>query len=260
MSDITINDEQHNNFMLGKNETQRNAQEATTEVVVEDEIVELGDDFDFDGFQVVRREFFAHTREPSASFSNCKFYVNAACLSKFPNVDYVQALVNQQTKILALRPCDENDRDAIMWCNATNGKRKVKQITCKLFFAKIFTLMEWNPDHRYKLLGKVIHANGEYLIAFDLTSTEVYQRVFKDGEKPKVSRTPVFPIGWQDQFGLPFDEHRQSMQVNIFDGYAVYAIKDNAKKNEDAVNENQMNIDNSLMMLPAKQGGGEEDE
>ena len=27
----------------------------------EDEILELGDDFDFDGFQVVRREFFAHT-------------------------------------------------------------------------------------------------------------------------------------------------------------------------------------------------------
>ena len=260
MSDITIKDEQHNNFMLGGNDAEGNAQEATTEVVVEDEVVELGDDFDFDGFQVVRREFFAHTREPSASFSNCKFYVNAACLNKFPNVDYVQALVNQQTKILALRPCDENDRDAIMWCNATSGRRKVKQITCKLFFAKIFTLMEWNPDHRYKLLGKVIHANGEYLIAFDLTSTEVYQRVFKEGEKPKVSRTPVFPIGWQDQFGLPYEEHRQSMQVNIFDGYAVYAIKDNAKKAEGAVIENQINNEDNLMMLPAKEGGGVGDE
>ena len=260
MSDITIKDEQRHIFMSGEAANEGNAQETTTEVVVEDEIVELGDDFDFDGFQVVRREFFAHTREPSASFSNCKFYVNAACLNKFPNVDYVQALVNQQTKILALRPCDENDRDAIMWCNATSGRRKVKQITCKLFFAKIFTLMEWNPDHRYKLLGKVIHANGEYLIAFDLTSTEVYQRVFKDGEKPKVSRTPVFPIGWQDQFGLPYEEHRQSMQVNIFDGYAVYAIKDNAKKNESAVNENQINMEDNLMMLPAKQGGGERDE
>ena len=45
----------------------------------EDEILELGDDFDFDGFQVVRREFFAHTTEPAVSFNNCKFYVNSAC-------------------------------------------------------------------------------------------------------------------------------------------------------------------------------------
>lgn len=88
--------------------------------------------------------------------------------------------------------------------------------------------MNWNPDYRYKLLGKVIHANDEYLIVFDLSATEVYQRVFREGEKPKTSRTPVFPDHWKDQFGLPFKEHRQSMQVNIFDGYAVYAIKENS--------------------------------
>ena len=55
----------------------------------EDEVLELGDNFDFDGFQVVRREFFAHISEPSVTFNNCKFYVNAACLQKFPDVDTV---------------------------------------------------------------------------------------------------------------------------------------------------------------------------
>ena len=38
-----------------------------------DEVLELGDTFNLDGFQVVRREFFAHLREPSATFNNCKF-------------------------------------------------------------------------------------------------------------------------------------------------------------------------------------------
>ena len=28
------------------------------------DVIELSDDFDFDGYQVVRREFFAHTFEP----------------------------------------------------------------------------------------------------------------------------------------------------------------------------------------------------
>lgn len=192
----------------------------------EEEILELGDDFDFDGFQVVRREFFAHLREPSVSFNNCKFSANASCLSKFPETEYVQVLVNRDSKILALRPCEEGDRDSFRWCNLVKGKRKPKAITCKLFFAKIFQLMDWNPQYRYKLLGRLIHANGEYLLAFDLTATEVYQRTFEEGKKPRTSRTPVFPSGWQDQFGLPFSEHKQSMQINIFDGYAVYAIKE----------------------------------
>ena len=199
-----------------------------------DEIIELGDDFDFDGFQVVRREFFAHMFEPSVTFNNCKFYVNSACLQKFPNADFVQVLINQESRVMALRPCKEGERDSFAWCSLSKGKRKPKQTTCKLFFAKVVTLMDWNPDYRYKLLGKLIHANGEYLLAFDLTATEVYQRTFPEGKKPKTSRTPVFPAGWQNQLGLPYSEHRQSMQINIFDGYAIYAIKDNnpAKETE----------------------------
>ena len=206
-----------------------------------DEVLELGDSFDLDSFQVVRREFFAHLREPAATFNNCKFSVNAACLAKFPDTDYVQVLVNQDSKIMALRPCEEGARDSFMWCGYTKGKRKTKAITCKLFYAKMFSMMEWNPDYRYKLLGRLIHANGEYLIAFDLTATEVYQRTLEEGKKPKNARVPVFPSGWQQQFGLPFSEHKQSMQVNIFDGYAIYAIKETAADGA-AATENQTGI------------------
>lgn len=92
--------------------------------------------------------------------------------------------------------------------------------------------MDWNPNYRYKLLGKMIHANGEYLLAFDLTATEVYQKTVTEGAKPKTSRTPVFPSSWQNQFGLPYSEHKQSLQINIFDGYAIYAIKDNTPAEE----------------------------
>ena len=215
-----------------------------------DEIIDMGEDFDFGDFQVVRREFFAHLREPSISFNNCRISVNSACLTKFPHTEYVQILINRNTKILALRPCKEGERDSFPWCYESKGKRKPKQVTCKLFFAKIFTLMGWNPDFRYKLLGTVIHSKGEYLLAFDLSSTEVYQKTYVEGEKPKASRTPVFPSGWQNQFGLPFYEHRQSMQVNIFDGYAIYAIKDNtAAKAETSSSDSD--DDDTTKLLPA---------
>ena len=186
-----------------------------------DEVLEMAGDFNYDGYQVVRREFFAHINEPSVTFNNYKFYVNTACLNRFPQVDYVQVLVNQESRILAIRPCRAEDRDACAWCTNGSGRRKPKQITCKIFFAKVFSLMGWNLDYRYKLLGRIIHARDEWLIAFDLTATEVYQRVQKEGRKPKSSRTPVFPEGWKTQFGLPFREHQKSMQVDIFEGYAV---------------------------------------
>ena len=97
-------------------------------------------------------------------------------------------------------------------------------------------MMDWNPDYRYKILGKQIHANGEYLIAFDLTATEIYKKTVTEGAKPKTSRIPVFPAEWQNQFGLPYNEHKQSMQVNILDGYAVYSITD--RRADEPQNEN----------------------
>jgi len=116
--------------------------------------------------------------------------------------------------------------------------------------------MGWDPKHRYKLLGKLIHSNDEYLIAFDLTATEVYQRTSQEGEKPKTSRIPVFPAEWQDQFGMPFNEHKQSMQINIVDGYAVYTVKDAAE----APPQEEPQEVQTLLSVHTSQGIGGENE
>lgn len=187
---------------------------------------EIVDDFDFsyDGYQVVRGEFFAHIREPGITFCDCKVNLNTACLRRLPEVDYVQFLVNPQTLKLAVRPCKEDAKDSFLWCNSSKGKKKPRQITCRMFFAKIADLMGWSPQNRYKMLGKIINSGEEYLIIFDLTSTEVYQRIQKEGQKSCISRTPKFPADWQNQFGLPVEEHRKLLQVNIFEGYTVFGV------------------------------------
>ena len=192
----------------------------------EDEVIEDIPTFDLDSFQVVRREFFSHISEPSISFCDYKIGLNAACIKRMPDTDYIQFLVNRQTKTLAVRPCQESDLHSFQWCTTSGGKRKPRQVTGKMFFMKIFTMMDWNPDYRYKILGKLIRANGQYLFVFDLTSTEMYRRIVKEGEKTKTSRVPVFPAEWQDQFGVPFEEHRKQLQINIFDSYTVFGIKD----------------------------------
>ena len=183
------------------------------------------ENFSYDGYQVVRGEFFAHTLEPSITFNDSKVYVNTACLNRMPTVEYIQILINQQTKKLVVRPCREDEKDSFRWCSNTT-KRRPKQITCRIFYAKLAEMMQWNPNYRYKLLGKMISANGEQLYIFDLKATEVYQRFREEGGKGKNGRTPIFPSEWQNQFGLPVEEHRKQLQINIFDGYTVFGIKD----------------------------------
>ena len=126
---------------------------------VDGDVIELGGEFDYEGYQVVRREFFAHTNEPSITFNNFKVYVNAACLSRFPSVDYVQVLVNSDSKILAIRPCREEERDAFSWCVPGSTRRKPRQITCRLFFVKVFSLMlvAYNRKCKYPLVWNKLY-------------------------------------------------------------------------------------------------------
>ena len=56
--------------------------------------------FSYDGYQVVRGEFFAHLFEPSVTLNNEKVSVNAACIRRLPQTDYVQFLVNPKEKKL----------------------------------------------------------------------------------------------------------------------------------------------------------------
>lgn len=195
-----------------------------------DELIEVSPAFDLNGFQVVRREFFAHLHEPSITFNAGKFGVNSACLSRFPDTEYVEVMVNPNTKILALRPCSGYERDSFRWCTTPKGKRTPRQISCKIFSAMVLNLMGWSHKNRYKVLGRLIQANGQYLIAFDLNAAEVYLSTSADGEKPRNSRTPVFPEEWEGQFGMPFNEHQNYLQISVFDGYAVYSISDKGKK------------------------------
>lgn len=171
-----------------------------------EDVIRLDRPFDYEGYQVVRQEFFAHVNEPAVTFNNYKFYGNAACLRKFPATEFVQVLINRERKLLVLRPCGEEDRDAFPW--RTQKSKKPKQTTCRLFFAKVFEMMDWNPAHRYRLLGKVVQAAGERLLVFDMTATEIYQRVGKDGEKPKTSRTPLFPAEWKTSLACPIPSTR----------------------------------------------------
>ena len=85
-------------------------------------------------------------------------------------------------------------------------------------------LMGWSSINRYKLLGKLIKTKNDLLFVFDLTTPEIFLRKNADGEPGTISRTPTYTDDWKDQFGLPFEEHLNNVQVGIFDNYTVFGI------------------------------------
>lgn len=222
--------------------------------IVDQKAIELAEDFSYDGYQVVRRELFAHLREPAVVIRRDSVTFNTACIAGLEDAVYIQILVNQDNKRMVVRKCEENDKDALRWCVAKPDKRKSRKMTNKIFSAMMYEMMGWNLDCRYKILGHKITFEDETIYVFDLMETEIFldikgKRVKKDTESQAITenannieetatgdtdtersaeeikrknRIPFYPKEWKDSFGLPVEEHRKALEINMLDGYAEF--------------------------------------
>lgn len=182
-----------------------------------EEDVDEVDEFSFNGYQVVRREFYAHTFDAAISFKFDSFTFNTACINKLDTM-YVHLLVNPTEKKMVIRQCDEDAKDAVRWCrvNKKLNKRVPRKILCRLFAAKVYDLLKWFADYKYKLQGNIVKTPEERLIVFDLTETEVYSPIDKDGIGKGQT---FFPEDWKNSFGMSVEQHHQSLVLNLLDGY-----------------------------------------
>ena len=222
--------------------------------IVDQKAIELAEDFSYEGYQVVRRELFAHLREPAVVIRRDSVTFNTACIAGLEDAVYIQILVNQDNKRMVVRKCEENDKDALRWCVAKPDKRKSRKMTNKIFSAMMYEMMGWNLDCRYKILGHKITFEDETIYVFDLMETEIFldikgKRAKKDTESQttienannieetassdidiersaeeikKKNRIPFYPKEWKDSFGLPVEEHRKALEINMLDGYAEF--------------------------------------
>ena len=176
--------------------------------------------FSFDGYQVVRREFMSHRFDPAMTIRGNSITFNNSCISKLEDATYIQFLINPEERKLAIRPCDEGARDAVRWCVIRGDKRKSREISCRPFTTKLYELMGWESMYRYKLQGMRITYQGECLYLFDLSAQEAFLPQFKDPETGKrVRAQPVLPKEWIESFGLPYDEHIASTQIDLSEGF-----------------------------------------
>ena len=222
---------------------------------IDQKALELAQDFSYDGYQVVRRELFAHLREPAVVIRRDSVTFNTACIAGLEDAVYIQILVNQDNKRMVVRKCEENDKDALRWCIEKPDKRKSRKMSNKLFSAMMYDMMGWNTDCRYKSLGHKITHEDETMYIFDLLETEIFMDTKRQkktnpdsvekkeelvtaetDQTPeqnqeeiaakvarKLNRIPFYPKNWKDSFGLSVEEHKKALETNITDGYIEFS-------------------------------------
>lgn len=167
---------------------------------------------DLAGYQVTRAELFSHTYEPAITIWPTRIKFNMACLRRFPGVTHIQILIHPEQRRLIVRPCLPDAPDSLRWAKG-GGEKELsnRDMLCRIFAGKVFDLMKWDSEYRYKMMGRPAVYQEEMLFLFKLTDFEL----FMGGRK----RRSYLPGEWRDYFGTPVESHEEQYKIDLADGY-----------------------------------------
>ena len=180
-------------------------------------------DFDLRGFEVARSEFFDSQNRPYISFSEKLVKFSTACVKKFDTRTVIELLINPVEKKFAIRPTDKANKNGVVFSHISGGKPSPKPISTAAFRSTVYSLMGWNQEYKYRILGTLYEQGSELAYIFDAADSEVFFRSnaypvseIKASVDSSVSIQPFLPSGkriravpqeWTNSFGKPFYVH-----------------------------------------------------
>ena len=156
------------------------------------------------GFQVVRSAFFATNYDPCITIRRYSINFNNACINSLETATHVKIMVDSDAHRMMIKPCAPGSKGAVRWCTA---KRKNRRISCRELTDRLYALMHWPDDYRFRLQGVETMCMGCRVYYFNLDDRQAFGPTYidKDSGKAVVPRGE-YPEEWKNSFGLSEEE------------------------------------------------------
>lgn len=185
---------------------------------------------ELEGYELPPRTQFSMLSKPTLSIKYREFTCNMACIRLFEGVKYVLPIVNRSKKRFAIVPCAEEESSSVQWAREKDGKWENKTIISLEFIEKIFAMMNWDRNCRYKILGRVANSSSGLILIFDLEeaiffAAEPTEYVDKKTGKVTKRKTIYYPDEYKDRIGKSYNDYAAVRQMSIFEYLEEYIGK-----------------------------------
>lgn len=176
--------------------------------------------------ELVRSEFLSPTFQAKVTIQYESMVFNAAAVRLFPETHYVQLLIDRKKKRMFVIPGYEYSPCRLQWSYEKKGKKQSRKCMARLTGAKLFEMMDWIKENRYKVMAVYQEIDGVRLIVFNLVECEmlVSETIEKEDGTSKKTIKVIRPIDWLETFGNPYRNHADAYKVDL---NAHYLLADN---------------------------------
>ena len=124
--------------------------------------------------EVLRMEFASSAFKPKVILSYESISFNKACVKLLPGIRYVNVLIDRHKKRIIILPVNEHAKDALRWCGITrDGDVRKRLCTAKKFGEKLYEMMQWIKENKYRILAYYQEIEGVQLLVFNLRECEM---------------------------------------------------------------------------------------
>jgi len=179
--------------------------------------------------EVLRTEFASSFYKPKVILGYDSISFNKACVKLLPDTQYVNVLIDRTKKRIIVLPVHKHAKDALKWCNIKKGDVVKRICTAKKFGEKLFEMMQWVKENKYRVLAYYQEIEGVRLLVFNLQEYEMVVPTFVTTKTGKVvKRGKVYLAGeMENGFGMTLSEHSLANEVEID---AHYTLSDKDKE------------------------------
>lgn len=187
---------------------------------------------DLGNFQVIRKEYSSHKYDANIGFNLQKGEIsfNTACIKFYEDTNYVQILVDEKDRRVAIRKCGQYDKDAMQWARnqKKDNKRISRPIKTDIVVGRVYENMGWVENDRYKVLGTRKLYEDADLVMFMLEEAERFETTYVTNEDgKKVQKVNSFlPAQWKDSFGDYVEEHDRKQKEGVIETIKLFNTSD----------------------------------
>ncbi|MCD7764631.1 MAG: hypothetical protein LUI14_15885 [Lachnospiraceae bacterium] len=231
---------------------------------------------DLDGYEMPPRTQFSMLKKPAVSIKYGKLTFNMACIRLFEGVQYIIPIYHPQKKRMTVVMCQEEEYASVDWARVRqkDGVWVNKEVTSREYVDKLYRLMGWNKECRYKVLGRVANSRDGLVLVFDLEEAVMFESKStqyvdeRTGEtKQKKQQVMYYPEYYKDRVGKSYNDYVSAKQMNIFEyledyvgnTYSDYNGTEKTDKGEQDKAEKENLREQSSTISDEKKGGEESD-
>ena len=146
----------------------------------------------------------------------------------FEGVRYILTPINSVKKRLAVICCTEEEGASVEWARKKkNDTWESKTISSVEVCEKLYRLMGWDRNCRYKVLGRIANSDRGLVLLFDLEEAIMFtpqpeEYVDKKTGAVKKRRVSYYPDMYKDRIGRSYNDYAAAQQMSMFeplDGY-----------------------------------------